>query len=191
MNVEGNCPMSKLVVCTFVGAAAIAGALATTSPAAAYVDKYPSYSCQPEKPTAVGYYDLYGGGTAVFCPIPSTLDKPLDKVYRLIAKGYDGNTNGGVTAQACVKFKGELGGYCGSLRASFVDPVTWAGGSTTGNFTITLAGDQLAPFKWWPDAYGFLYMGLKSSVYNSPDHFYGYTVADQIVLDGPIVLPPL
>jgi hypothetical protein len=180
---------AKIVLSTFLGAAALAGALAAATTAAAYVDRYPSYACQPEKPTAVGYYDLYGGGTAVFCPIPSTLDRPLNKVSRLIAKGHDGNTNGGVTAQACVKFKDELGGYCGHLRASFVDPVTWAGGATTGSFTLTLKDDQLAPFQWWPDAYGFLYMGLKSTVYNGADHFYGYTVADQIVLDGPIVLP--
>ena len=173
---------AKLVT-TFVGAAALAGALTASAPATAYVDKVASYACQPEKAGAVGYYDLwgYGGGTAVFCPITHTLEKPMGTIDRVIAKGYDGNTNGGVTAQACVKFRDQLGGYCGNLRASFVDPVTWAGGATTGNFSITLSGDQIAPFKWWPDHYGFIYMGLRSG----GDHFYGFSVADQIVFELP------
>jgi hypothetical protein len=129
----------------------------------------------------------------VFCPVPSTLEKPLKNVSRLIVKGYDANTNGGVTAEACVKFKDSLGGYCGPLRASFVDPTTWAGGASTGNFSLTLDASYTYPFTWWPDAFGFLHVGLKSDPGQgmAPDHFYGYTIADQIVIENPLPLPQL
>jgi hypothetical protein len=183
--------LSASSVIGFLGAALAAAAAAAVTPAQARLERVSAHDCQVYNwTTGVSrLYDgtVYGRGVRVSCPVPSSDTAPHTAVKDVRVLGYDGNGNGGVTVSTCIKYRAAIGGWCSSSRSSFVDPVTYAGGATTGNFEVRFKDwDTLSA---WSVADGFPYVSISMWNADRPtdDQLFGIEVRDFL----PIYLPPL